>query len=740
VIKKGKLIILTLFIVGISTIATSLLVIRVSAETQVENTYKSCDINGDESIDIKDISAVARNHNLNKYSSSWQVNYDVNSDNIIDLFDLTFISRNLNKEGNSNGNLQNNGYVVERDNWIYYKTQHSYTGKLCKVRPDGTDRTTISSDEASKLNITGNWLIYKNNLDNRLYKIKTDGTIRTKLNDLNVIDVRVLDNYIYFTEYTPFDAYHDRPQLFRMKLDGSDKKKITTEEIAEFIISDNWVYYKGYSDNKLYKIKLDGTSNTKISDDYAMYINKVGDWIYYSNSSNERSLYKIKADGSGKSRITGDTDIHNINVYDGFIYYSNGSDSYKLYKVKVDGSSRTKLSDYSSQYINISDGWIYFNTAQSGYEGMCRIPVSGTGVQVFGEDHAIKEVYNMHVTIEKDSEYNLPTEIHAVNNIGEISRIPIKWNSNNISTKNIGTFEYIGKSEKYGRTLSLKLEIINPIGDVQTKNQLAYPRKISEKDGWVYYINESDGNKLYKIKEDGTSKQKLTDEYAYQLNIIGDWIYFYSQNFIYKIRTDGSNKYVAMNISLDISGNWTYGIDDFTYRLKRTRIDGSNQSELDKDTVKTFRIFGGWIYFISGSDNKLYRMNKDGSNKIRIIDMTIDSFSINDGYIYFTKNNIISKMNMSSGEIQEVTKNAIGVSVYGDWIYYISSNFWTSGYLYKVKTDGSEAAEVNSFWTEDYMVTSNWIYYKKRYYDSNKNIKYNLYRKAISSDKVELIY
>jgi hypothetical protein len=58
--------------------------------------------------------------------------------------------------------------------------------------------------------------------------------------------------------------------------------------------------------------------------------------------------------------------------------------------------------------------------------------------------------------------------------------------------------------------------------------------------GWIYYINNSDYDRLYKIKSDGTGNTKLSDEnYVKNYSVAGNYIYFNrrinADSCIYKI-------------------------------------------------------------------------------------------------------------------------------------------------------------------------------------------------------------
>ena len=99
--------------------------------------------------------------------------------------------------------------------------------------------------------------------------------------------------------------------------------------------------------------------------------------------------------------------------------------------------------------------------------------------------------------------------------------------------------------EKSGNLIK-KIKAVNERGN--TIGNIANYGMIAQQGDWIYYSNQSDGEKLYKIKTDGTNKQKLDDEgNSYSINIAGDWIYYVkclggTYEKFYKIKTDGTGK------------------------------------------------------------------------------------------------------------------------------------------------------------------------------------------------------
>lgn len=68
---------------------------------------------------------------------------------------------------------------------------------------------------------------------------------------------------------------------------------------------------------------------------------------------------------------------------------------------------------------------------------------------------------------------------------------------------------------------------------------------------WIYYGDMGLSSGLYKIKTDGTDWQRLSDDFASYINVVGDWIYYHRKDddvivgrttLLYRIKTDGSDR------------------------------------------------------------------------------------------------------------------------------------------------------------------------------------------------------
>jgi serine/threonine protein kinase len=258
--------------------------------------------------------------------------------------------------GNSAGNIDNAGIAAQQGDWVYYMNW-SDNEYLYKIQTDGTERTKLSSDPCSYINVVGDWIFYINGSDrDTVYKIRTNGKSRKKLNDDISFDISVAGDWIYYMNGS------DNYTLYKMRTDGTKKTKLNSDESEDANIIGDWIYYKNCSDNGyLYKIQTDGTGRTKFNGDQAYNINVNGGWIYYRNvSEGNWNIYKIETDGTGKTKLNSDYNSDYINVVGDWIYYINTSDNRSIYKIRTDGTGRTKLNSDDSSFINVVGDWVYY--------------------------------------------------------------------------------------------------------------------------------------------------------------------------------------------------------------------------------------------------------------------------------------------------------------------------------------------------------------------------------------------
>lgn len=289
------------------------------------------------------------------------------------------------------------------------------------------------------------------------------------------------------------------------------------------------------------------------------FIAQQGDWLYYKAMDNGRySLNKMKIDGSNKKKLI-NGDIFNINIFGDWIYFNSGYNSRRpdasglFGKVKTDGTNLEMVGPtavVTYRALNAVDDWIYYIEDLSGNKIM----------KMKTDDSSFKEIFRspnvriQHMTIVEDWIY--------------------------FSYEAGGTYVTYNKMKLDG---SDKPQVI-------TKDYYISPNFIVDGD-WLYYSSYSSKDKLStisKIKTDGSSNLKIfTNDYIRSFNVVGDTIYYITNDTLCKIKTDGSGKQVLDKggydslDSIHIIGNWIYCYDFANPHLRhRIKIDGTGKQNL----------------------------------------------------------------------------------------------------------------------------------------------------------------
>lgn len=231
---------------------------------------------------------------------------------------------------------------------IYYRS----FSKLYKMNLDGSEKVEIITDAngytsgIENLVVKGDWIYYTyvEQKNYGLFKVKTDGSNKTKLSDNYASEINLVNDYIYYTNSS------DGHSIYKIKVDGSERTKISTYAGYGLNIVDNWIYYlvpegafteKGQQ-TKIYKIKTDGTEKTKIYDGWARGLKVYGEWIYFSNPLDGDKLYRIRKDGTSKTMLV-DSRTAGINIIGEWIFYDNLNYNSASFAVKLDGSSNGRF-------------------------------------------------------------------------------------------------------------------------------------------------------------------------------------------------------------------------------------------------------------------------------------------------------------------------------------------------------------------------------------------------------------
>lgn len=259
-----------------------------------------------------------------------------------------------------------------------------------------------------------------------------------------------------------------------------------------------------------------------------------------------------------------------------------------------------------------------------------------------------------------------------------------------------------------------------------------------EKDSWIYYSDPTGNGKyelkscLFKKKMDGSQKQNLSNNVAYQINVVGDYVYYtngdpgsifkininggnskklksgYNSNLIVigntiyyknkdklcKMDTNGKKKRKLVNdvLEFSIDNNFIYFTNQSDKCLYKADLIGKNIKKLSDDYAKDINVENGWIYYWEFNDSKLYKLKDDGSQKIVISNDVCRNLNLYKGVLYYrnqTAHTSIYRVNVDGSErCKIIDGNIVNINIVNDFIVYYKVTEG-EGY-YRVNFDGGE--------------------------------------------------
>jgi hypothetical protein len=223
-----------------------------------------------------------------------------------------------------------------------------------------------------------------------------------------------------------------------------------------------------------------------------------------------------------------------------------------------------------------------------------------------------------------------------------------------------------------------------------------------EQDNTIFFSNDEDGGRLYRMNSDCTDIKKVSDALAVYINADDNYIYyalandttkynealysFYNNNGIFRINRNGKklkaitgdpgaflmlkgnslfferynvkNGYTLATFQIDgtaertLIDTFSVPIDDINNYLyyvgdaQGTNIDAIELSSYTKHTYYNgsfaYPVFmGDYLYYINpADDNRLYRMNKNGTGNTLLVDQPCSAYNItiSGKYLYYQLN------------------------------------------------------------------------------------------------------
>ncbi len=249
---------------------------------------------------------------------------------------------------------------------------------------------------------------------------------------------------------------------------------------------------------------------------------------------------------------------------------------------------------------------------------------------------------------------------------------------------------------------------------------------VTEYEGFIYFSNSLDQDRLYRVRTDGTGLTKISnDQNSLFINVAKDYVYYSNpsdRHKIYRVSLK-DNVRIALHEEagiqyLSYSNGWLY-YQSYHHRknIYKLGLDGKECIKLNSDSSEHLNVVGGWLYYINTDDgNKIYRMRNDGSERTCLGRDKAFFLNVSDDWIYYSNADRgfrICKMRSDGKASGYVNDEASWyLNVRNDWIYYCSHN--QDLQICKVKVVGSASEQFNVKNAMHINTVCGWLFYHSK--------------------------
>ncbi|MCL1822752.1 MAG: DUF5050 domain-containing protein [Oscillospiraceae bacterium] len=151
----------------------------------------------------------------------------------------------------------------------------------------------------------------------------------------------------------------------------------------------------------------------------------------------------------------------------------------------------------------------------------------------------------------------------------------------------------------------------------------------------------------------------------------GEWIYILYSGKIHKIKEDGSEHQIIINLDgfhfqeLNFYDGYFYFTEgslqsDEQMTVQKIKADGTEQQTLaSSDSMRGLCVVDDFVYYYASE--AIYKMNLDGSGNTALIKETADSFAVINGFVYYVNlaedeaGQCLNKVSVNGGNPQALT-------------------------------------------------------------------------------------
>lgn len=205
----------------------------------------------------------------------------------------------------------------------------------------------------------------------------------------------------------------------------------------------------------------------------------------------------------------------------------------------------------------------------------------------------------------------------------------------NDKNDNYDQLQYLEKYYSSVKDSSVKTQIDKIKTDLRgnSMNNLSNGGYVAKQGDWVYYRNFEDNGSIYKMKDDRSCKTKITKKPGSYINVVEQWIYYISDDGIYKAKIDGSKEIKIRDVYDDkqfmlnvLHQNDAYLDTTIVPKMIQALNDG-----MQKIYIRNLNVIGSDLYYLESIDfhakSYIIHINSDGK--------LVDNFEINTHFYNF---------------------------------------------------------------------------------------------------------
>jgi putative cell wall-binding protein len=301
------------------------------------------------------------------------------------------------------------------------------------------------------------------------------------------------------------------------------------------------------------------------------------------------------------------------------------------------------------------------------------------------------------------------------------NEIPEKLSSVYLNTLSTKTIVALGGSGAVSEDVFSTLKSLRKLDPGNIQSNIHNFGLAAASNGWIYYRSGLNNNLLYKMKPDGSNPIEVVNYGADHLSVVGDSIYFNNVDHLYKkvLSEENSQPYLISTSSMP----YVFAVSNQVYYANGGGlfIDGDGflaSKPILSNNPKNIFMNSGFIYYQPASvmgPRPIHRVNMDGTGNTIILEDDVKSFSISGNKFFYISygNGKIYTANLDGTEKSEVTSDAAGtLNVHDGWIYY--SNKEDESRLYKIRIDGSSRTKLsNQDEINAINIVGDWVFYTR---------------------------